>query len=221
MRNLIITSLIAAAAISAQTGPGTQVQHIQAQLATAVRLKKVKVGDKLKAETVAQVTLANGTTIPTGSSLLGQVQQVDAGTVTVSFGTVIIDGHKMPLDITLVGAAMIGGAHTQMSQGSGNAKMDSPSPDDHPLNGGPRSVTESGANTLNGVSHESLSEVNAGGKDSANTHATMVPAHAGSVIGLPGVALTVDDGPPFASKFAIANKDMQLPQGVQLMFSVR
>jgi hypothetical protein len=210
MRVLITLALMTAIAISAQT------LHIQAQLTTAVKLKKAKAGDKLKAHTVASVTLANGTTIPTGSTMLGQVLQVDAGSVTISFDTANVDGKKIPLNVTLVAVAMIGG-----SAGNGNAKMESPSPDDHPLNGGPRPAVEAGAKTLNSVGHESLSEVNAGGKDTDNTHARMVAAHSGSVIGLPGVAMVVDDGPPFASRFTITAKDMQLPDGIQLMFSVR
>jgi hypothetical protein len=121
----------------------------------------------------------------------------------------------MPLEITLVAAALMGGKEEK----PGNAKMDSPSPDNHPLNGGPRSVAETGADTLKGVSHGTLSEVNADGSN--NTHATAVAAHPGSVIGMPGVTLSVDEAAPFASKFTIANKDMQLPQGVQLMFTVR
>jgi hypothetical protein len=191
--------------------------HIQAQLNSSLKLKKARVGDKLKAETVSQVTLANGTTIPTGSAILGEIKSVDAGFVTVAFNAVSMDGKRMPLDITLVAAALIGGKEDK----PGNAKMDSPSPDNHPLNGVPRSVAETGADTLKGVSHGTLSEVNADGSDKANTHATAVAAHPGSVIGLPGVTLAIDEAAPFASKFTIANKDMQLPQGVQLMFTVR
>jgi hypothetical protein len=207
MKILALLTLIAAACGQ------TPIQHIQAQLSTTVKLKKAKAGDKLKATTVASVTLANGTSIPTGSVVLGHVVQADAGSVTVSFDTVSVDGHKIPLEITLVAVAKIGA-----SSGNTTAKMDSPSPDNHPLDGRSREAVQAGADTLNKVGHETLSEVNAG---DGNTHAKMVPAHSGAVIGLPGITLAVDDGPPFASKFTIATADGQLPDGIQLMFSVR
>jgi hypothetical protein len=208
MKLLALLTLLATAA-SAQTS----IQHIQAQLGTAVKLKKAKPGDKLKATTVASVTLANGTAIPSGSLVLGHVLQADASSLTVSFDTANVDGRKIPLNITLVAIAKIGG-----SSGSSNAKMNSPSPDDHPLDGRAREAVQAGSDILSNVGHESLSEVNAG---AGNSDAKMVPAHPGSVIGLPGITLAVDEAPPFASKFTIATKDMQLPDGIQLMFSVR
>ena len=225
MRTLAILAAITAAAVSAQTTPSAPIQHIQAELGTAVKLTKAKVGDKLKAQTVTAVTLANGTAVPIGSTLLGQVLQIDNASVTISFDQANVEGHKIPLAVTLVSVAMLGGSRTQMSNGGSNAKMDSPSggslPNDHPLNGGPYSVTEAGANAARGVSHESLSEVNSHGTGSAFTRGADTPAHAGSVIGMPGVTLTIDDGPPYASKFELTTKDLQLPKGIQLMFSVR
>jgi hypothetical protein len=98
------------------------------------------------------------------------------------------------------------------SQSGGNL------PNDHPLNGGGYSVTEAAGNAANGGS-QSLSEVNSAGptfKRGTDVHST-----AGSVIGLPGVALAVDEDEPFASKFELKNKEQQLPKGLQLMFTVR
>jgi hypothetical protein len=43
---------------------------------------------------------------------------------------------------------------------------------------------------------------------------------AGSVIGMPGVTLQVDDSPQHASKFESSNKKFQLKQGLQLMLAV-
>ncbi len=221
MQTLAILAITTAAAISAQTPPAVPVQHIQAELSLPLKLAKAKAGDKLKAQTISLVTLPNGAAIPAGSTLLGQIREVDAASVTVAFDQVNADGKKIPLAVTLVAAALIGGAKTQMSVGSGNAKMDSSSPSDHPLNGSRYSVTEAGNNAANGVSHESLSEVNAAVSGPVVRRGTDVPAHAGSVIGMPGITMTVDDGPPYASKFQLTGKDLQIPKGVQLMFSVR
>lgn len=46
-----------------------------------------------------------------------------------------------------------------------------------------------------------------------------VPAQAGSVIGMPGVTLTVDDSAQHSSKFASSGKELQLKQGLQLMLA--
>ena len=196
--------------------------HIQAELTTPVRLTKAKVGDKLKAVTVAQVNVPNGPAIPAGSTLMGQVQKVDGAFVTLVFDLVNVDGKKIPIRITLVAAALMGEPKTQMTEGSANSKMDSPSggsvPKDHPLNGGGSSATEAAGNAADGVGNESLSEVNSPGSPASFKRGAEVRTKAGSVIGLPGVALTIDDA-PFASKFEL--KEQQLPKGLQLMFSVR
>jgi|SRR5579862_445078 len=47
-----------------------------------------------------------------------------------------------------------------------------------------------------------------------------VAAQAGSVIGLPGVTLQVDDSPRHTSKFESSGKDLQLKQGLQLMLAM-
>jgi len=47
-----------------------------------------------------------------------------------------------------------------------------------------------------------------------------VAAQTGSVIGMPGVTLQVDDSPQHASKFASSGKELQLKQGLQLMLAV-
>lgn len=225
--SLLIPVLIAAT-VAAQTQlalPEPTPTHIQAELTTPVKLSKAKVGDKLRAATVTQVTVPNGPSIPAGSTVMGQVQKVDGAFVTVVFDQVNVDGKKIPLSITLVAAALMGGPKTQMSEGSGSPKMDSPSgssqPNDHPLNGGGYSVTEAGSNAASGVSHESLSEVNSAAPSATVKRGAEVRTTAGSVIGLPGVALTIDESAPFASKFELKNKEQQLPKGLQLMFSVR
>ena len=47
-----------------------------------------------------------------------------------------------------------------------------------------------------------------------------VAAQTGTVIGMPGVVLKVDDSPQHASKFESSRKDLQLKQGLQLMLAV-
>jgi len=47
-----------------------------------------------------------------------------------------------------------------------------------------------------------------------------VAAQAGSVIGMPGVTLKVDDSPQHTSKFESSGKELQLNQGLQFMLAV-
>jgi len=47
-----------------------------------------------------------------------------------------------------------------------------------------------------------------------------VAAQTGSIIGMPGVTLQVDDSPQHASKFQSSGKELQLKQGLQLMLAV-
>ena len=163
----LLPSLLAAAALpgNAQLSlPEPAPTHIQAELTTAVKLTKTKVGDKLKASTVTQVSIPSGPTIPAGSTIMGQVQKVDGAAVTLAFDQVNVDGKKIPLNITLVAAAVMGGPTTK--QGSGGSKMDSATggsvPNDHPLNGGGYSPTEAAGNAANG-GQQSLAEVNSTG----------------------------------------------------------
>ena len=46
-----------------------------------------------------------------------------------------------------------------------------------------------------------------------------VAAKAGSVIGMPGVTLQVDDSAQHASKFVSSGKELQLKQGLQFMLA--
>ncbi|MGA7415894.1 MAG: hypothetical protein WBW33_35815 [Bryobacteraceae bacterium] len=186
-----VASLLGAVALYAQA-PSLELPEptpvlIQAELSTPVKLAKAKVGDKLKAVTVAQVNVPNSPVIPAGSTVMGQVQKVDGAFVTVSFDQVNVDGKKISLNITLVAAALMGGPKTETTDGNAKAtKSANNSPGaDAPLRPGEVRTT------------------------------------LGTVVGLPGVALAVDDVAPFASRFELNNKEQQLPKGLQLMFKVR
>lgn len=208
----LITLLAAASAYPQLDLPQPTPIHIQAELTTPVKLAKAKVGDKLKAVTVTQVNIPNGPAIPAGSTVMGQVQKVDGASVTVAFDQVNVDGKKIPVNITLVAAAIMGGPKTAATAGGSV-------PNDHPLNAAGNSATEAASSAAKG-GKESLSEVGSPAGPVSQRGAE-VRTTAGSVVGLPGVALSVDEEAPFASKFELKNKEQQLPKGLQLMFSVR
>jgi hypothetical protein len=51
------------------------------------------------------------------------------------------------------------------------------------------------------------------------SNSSAVVAQTGSIIGMPGVTLQVDDSPQHASKFESSGKDLQLRQGLALMLA--
>jgi len=51
-------------------------------------------------------------------------------------------------------------------------------------------------------------------------HVDGVAAQTGSVIGMPGVTLQIDDSPRHASRFESNGKELQLKQGLQFMLAV-
>gem|GEM_PF-6674074 len=219
---LLTTLLLCAGAAYNQALP--PIQHIQAELATPIKLAKAREGSALKATTLTPAQLANGTNIPVGSTIFGRIEKLDGSAATLVFDEVSVDGKRFPIAVTLSGLAFMGPSGTQMTSGNRSSTMDSPAggslPNDHALNGSRYSVIEAGANAVNGVNHEALAEVNAKATGTAG-HRGDVPGHAGSVINIPGLTLTVQDDAPFYTKLDFSMKEPKLNKGTQLMFSVR
>ena len=210
--------------VSAQTAPGSNSQRVQAGLLTTVKAAKAKTSDPISAQTVTPLTLKDGTIIPAGSTLLGHVVKVEAdsadqhiSSIAVKFDTAELKKKvKVPVNLSVVSAM----APAPAGAASGN-KLPSPSagplPYDHPLNGQAYNVVQDSSkmvnNPVSGQTALSDSAAGATGKPTA--------AHTGSVIGLPGVILQIDDGPEGASTFVSAKKNLQLESGLQLMMVVQ
>jgi len=210
-----------AAAPSAATGS----LKVQAGLQTTLKANKAKTNDPITAQTVTPLTLTDGTVIPAGSTLVGHVVKVDAdstdqhmSSIAVTFDAVELKKKmKLPLNLSVVSAMASAPAGA-----AGNNKMVSPSagplPYDHPLNGQAYNVVQDSPKLVNNpVGTQSALSGNAGG-----TQGKATAAHTGSVIGLPGVTLQIEDGPPAAvSTFVSAKKNLQLESGLQLMLVVQ
>ena len=231
-RSFIVTSVLlggmALLPIWAQTAPSPPTvsdstpQRVQAGLLTTVKATKAKPNDPITAQTVTPLTLKDGTVIPVGSTLLGHVLKVEPdsadrhlSSITVKFDLVELKKKaKLPLNLSLVSAL----APTPV--GAPGSKLVAPSegplPNDHPLNGQAYNViqdTPSLASTTHG--HSGISNGEASGAQGKPTS-----AHTGSVIGLPGVTLQIDDGPEAVTTFVSAKKNLQLDSGLQLMLVV-
>ncbi len=179
-------------------------QFIQAELLKTIKAKKAKVGDVVKARAVQAVTLSNGLTIPEGSTLLGEVRAVDEKSLAISFDQTEIKGKTTPVQLSIRSAMMPGHVASATRKGDEGSSLDAATPGNRPIRGGPPppgKVTETAPE----------SAPNSGGG---------VVAHTGSVIGMPGVTLEVDEGPKRASKFVSADRELQLTSGLQLMLAV-
>jgi hypothetical protein len=179
-------------------------QFIQAELLKTIKAKKAKVGDVVKARPVQAVTLPNGFTIPADATLLGEVRAVDEKSLAISFDQAEIKGKTTPVKLSIRSAMMPGQEGAERRPGDATTSLDAAAPGDRPMRGGvppARKVTESEP-------------------PGATQPGAAVAAHTGSIIGMPGVTLDVDEGPQRASKFVSADKELQLKSGLQMMLAV-
>jgi hypothetical protein len=197
-------------------------QRVQAGLLTTVKATKAKTNDPITAQTVTPLTLKDGTVIPVGSTLLGHVVKVESdsadqhiSSIAVTFDAVELKKKaKLPLNLSVVSAMASAPAGA-----SGNNKMVSPSagplPYDHPLDGQAYNVVQDSPKLVNNP----VGTQSALAGDGGSTQGKATAAHTGSVIGLPGVTLLIDDAPA-VSTFVSAKKNLQLESGLQLMLVV-
>lgn len=185
-------------------------QFLQAELVKTIKAKNAKVGDPVKARAVNALLLPGGVTIPEGTILLGELRAADPNSLSISFEQAELSGKKTPLSLS-IRAAMMPGAPQKSSGDAGNTSLDVPTPNAHPIKGGTAQLSDKTKNAAQNAATDS------GG---VSQPGRVVAAQAGSVIGMPGVTLQVDDSPQHASKFESSGKELQLKQGLQLMLAV-
>jgi len=197
-----VVAVLCGLQVASEQGPKL---FIQAELLKSVKAKKAKVGDVVKARVVQAVTLPDGTTIAQDTTLVGEVRAVDEKSLAISFDQAQIKGKTTPVKFSIRSAMMPGEAPAAAtSPGDATSSLDAATPGNRPIHGGvptPGKVTETAPQ----------GSANSGGA---------VAGHTGSVIGMPGVTLEVDEGPQRASKFVSGDKELQLKSGLQLMLAV-
>jgi hypothetical protein len=206
------------------TASDSNPQRVQAGLLTTVKVTKAKTNDPITAQTVTPLTLKDGTVIPAGSTLLGHVVKAEpdsmdqhVSSIAVTFDAVELKKKaRLPLNLSVVSAMA-----STPAGAAGNNKMVSPSagplPYDHPLNGQAYNVVQDSQKLVNNP----VGTQSALAGDAASAQGKPTAAHAGSVIGLPGVTLQIEDGPVAVSTFVSAKKNLQLDSGLQLMLVVQ
>ncbi len=179
-------------------------QFIQVELLKTIKAKKAKVGDVVKARSKQAVILRDGVTIPAETTLVGKVHAADEKSLAISFDQAEIQGKPTPVRLSIVSAMLPGETSGPTRVGGESSSVDDATPGNRPMHGGvprPKTVTETAP-------------------ENSSASGIGVAAHTGSIIGMPGVTLEVDDGPQHASKFVSADKELQLKSGLQLMLAV-
>ena len=185
-------------------------QFVQAELLKTIKAKSAKAGDPVKARAVTAVLLPGGVAIPEGTILLGEVRAADPNSLSISFERVELSGKKTPLSLS-IRAAMMPGGPQKSSGDAGNSPLDAATPNAHPIKGETAQLSDKTQNAAQNAS---------AGSAGVSQPGRVVAAQTGSVIGMPGVTLQVDDSPQHASKFESSGKELQLKQGLQLMLAV-
>jgi hypothetical protein len=176
-----------------------QKQFVQAELLKTIKAKTAKPGDPVKARAVNAVILPGGRTISEGAALTGQVVEASANSLTISF--------DQPVKLSIRAAMMPGGAQ-KSSADAGNSSLSVPTPDAHAMKG-PAQLSDQ---TKNAAQNSP--------SNSPEGSQRPVAAQTGSVIGMPGVTLQVDET-SHTSKFESSGKELQLKSGLQLMLAVQ
>jgi len=202
--------VVAAGCLPFSSWPQHPKQFLQAELVKTIKAKSAKVGDPVKARAVNALLLPGGVTIPEGTILLGEVRAADPNSLSISFEQAELNGKKTPLSLS-IRAAMMPGGPQQSSGDAGNTPLDVATPNAHPIKGGTAQLSDKTQNASRNATT---------GDGGASQLGRPVAAQTGSVIGMPGVTLQVDDSPQHASKFESSGKELQLKQGLQLMLAV-
>jgi hypothetical protein len=191
-------------------------------LFSTVKATKAKANDPIKAQTVTPLTLKDGTVIPAGSTLLGHVVKAESDSTDQHISSIAVrfDSVELKKKATLPVNLSVVSAMASAPAGASGDKLVAPSegplPNDHALNG--RAYTIDTPSLVNDPTH-GHSGISNGEASGAQGNGTA--AHAGSVIGLPGVTLQIEGGAEPVSTFVSAKKNLQLDSGLQLMLVIQ
>jgi hypothetical protein len=211
----------------------SQSQALQVELTSTIRAKNAKVGDEVTARTVTALILPNQVVIPEGSKVIGHVTQASSGVASRN-AAIAIQFDKFELkkqqtlraDFSIRSGAMFQraappAAPDDESDGPELRQSPTAAPDpQHPANmtvGGITYSTETQAKqaqaSTSGALQPPVTAQNGGSRGDIRA-----VAH-GTLIGMPGVALQLDETSG-AATFVSTNRKLELTSGLQLMLGV-
>ncbi len=210
MKTIAVCLILAAIPAAAQPAR----VHVQVELVSAVKTKKAKVGDKVKAKTASPLILPDGTSVPATSPITGTIRDVSADSggksfVAISFDQVEVFGDKKPAAFFVQAAMMPGGAAAQRDA---DAMSPADVPHDHAMAGSRQTVQDA-------VDVQRRSPSAPAGS-AAPAESGIHAAHSGSVIGMKGVTLQVDEDGRQPTRFESDAPNLELKPGLQLMLTL-
>jgi hypothetical protein len=225
----------AAGQISARSSASTsQSQALQVELTNTIRAKNAKVGDVVTARTVTALILPNQVVIPEGSKVIGYVTQASSG-VGSGDAAIAIQFDKFELkkrqtlraDLSIRSGAMYERPlHPAESDDEMAEAQPAPSTSTTPNNPEKPSRMTLGGITNSTEEQSKLAQPSTSGAQqppvtaqSDNSRGDMRAAAHGTLIGMPGVALRLDETSG-AATFVSTNRKLELRSGLQLMLSV-
>jgi hypothetical protein len=220
--SMLAVLLASGSAVAQDTRPGStqRLQLLQVELTNTIQARKAKVGDVVRARTVTVLILSGQNVIPVGTRIAGHVSRLDYSSsqtgltkLAVSFDQFDLKhGHTLPTKFVIQAAVFSPSAGPQPAP-DGNKVVE---PAWLATQKEPRS-----ANTVNTSvrppqqpdSQEQVSDA-----DKAGGPGDLRALPAGTLIGMPGVTLHVDEESGGAT-FESTNRKLELQSGLQ--FTVR
>jgi hypothetical protein len=210
----------------------SQSQALQVELTNTIRAKNAKVGDVVTARTVTPLILPNQVVIPQGSKVIGYVTQASSG-VASRDAAIAIQFDKFELkkqqtlraDFSIRSGAMFQRAAQPAAPGDEFEPEPRPSTTTAPDPQKPASMTLGGITNSTEAQSKLAQPSTSGAQQPPGTAQnddsrsdTRAAAH-GTLIGMPGVALRLDETSG-AATFVSTNRKLELKSGLQLMLSV-
>lgn len=221
--SIIAVLLVTGSAIAQKTTPVNieRSQTLQVELTSTVQARKAKVGDVVKARTVTALILAGQNVIPEGTKITGHVSRVDhspnpgPAAISVSFDQFHLKhGRTLPAKFGVQAAVFSPSAGPQPApEGGGNRTVEPAWL--------PNSKPSRNANTVNTSvrpQHQSGQQQQNSSDEPAN-QGDLRALSAGTLIGMPGVTLKVDEESG-AATFSSVSRKLELPSGLQFVLRI-
>ena len=217
---------------SSPSGEAARGQTVQVELTQAIRAKSAIVGDLVTARTVTALILPNQVVIPEGSKAIGHVTQASSGVasgnaaIAIQFDKFELKKQQtLPADFSIRSAAM----YQRAAQPAPDEEFAEAEP--RPSSTTPNNPEKPSRMTLGGITNSTEAQSKLAQASTSRPQQTPVTAQNdgsrgdmravahGTLIGMPGVALRLDETSGGAT-FVSTNRELELKSGLQLVLSV-
>jgi len=204
-----------------------QTQTLQVELSNTIRANKAKVGDVVKARTVTALILA-GQVVPEGSKVVGHVVEVSHGpggqgaALAIAFDRFELKKKQTVRAAFSVRSGALPRPTAQQAAPDQSEQMDFPPAGAPAARPSAKAPPNAGGFTNSAKSkspQQQAPEPVVSANVSGDTRGDLRAVPRGSLVGMPGVILTLD-AKSGSGKFESANQKLQLKSGLQLMLGV-